>query len=589
MVLGLMVSVGGCGDKGPQGLPVQAYWGEGPQVKSEGNIKDGDKDGRWVLYYKNGQMKSEGNYKLKKGKKSEVTKPKSATKTKKEISYSQIEGCWQTHQVVDCFQGKSVTRYFLTEALQMQSNPRADLGGGIIGPWTGNYYVKGDKVIRNFNQGNPNYMGSHVSIHEEFTVKSKSDNTISITMKSGTNSQMTLRTDSQFRYGVGGFDSKSSIDYDLEASKKRGKKGRKEMMDALEGWTNTKKGRSYKDGKWIYYYENGQIEKEENYVISTGLTDKYEQKDGKWIYYYENGQIEKEEEWYYGRRGGKQVEYYPNGKIRSEGNYKIAIKDGKNFSQKDGSFVEYNKDGQIAAKREYKEGERWSGKWVKYHENGQLSWEENYKDGEKDGQSVEYNKDGQIVAKSEYKGGKIWNGSFVEYWDDGLIRREGNYKDGKLHNYKNFRYGWPLKAKQLAVEKSYYVEYDEKKWHGGSHPIEHGPYVEYYGNGQIKSEANWKHGKLAGKFAKYYESGKVQEEGNYSGGTFQQEVFHGKWVWYYPNGKISWEGNYKNGAKDCIWFSYEKSGELRGKSCFYEGKRVRSMNYCRTCDPYERK
>ena len=112
-------------------------------------------------------------------------------------------GCWQTNQVVDCFEGKSVTRYFLSEALQMQSNSRADLDGGITGPWTGNYYVEGDKVISNFSQGNSNYMGSHVSIHEEFTVKSKSDNTISITMKSGTNAQMTRRTDSQFRYGVG--------------------------------------------------------------------------------------------------------------------------------------------------------------------------------------------------------------------------------------------------------------------------------------------------------------------------------------------------------------------------------------------------
>ena len=63
MVMGLMVSFGGCGDKGPQGLPIQAYWGEGPQVKLEGNKKDGKEDGKWVSYYENGQIRSETNYK----------------------------------------------------------------------------------------------------------------------------------------------------------------------------------------------------------------------------------------------------------------------------------------------------------------------------------------------------------------------------------------------------------------------------------------------------------------------------------------------------------------------------------------------
>ncbi|MEE3264680.1 MAG: hypothetical protein VX290_17695, partial [Candidatus Latescibacterota bacterium] len=38
-----------------------------------------------------------------------------------------------------------------------------------------------------------------------------------------------------------------------------------------------------KDGKWVRYYRNGEIENEINYVDG--------KEDGKWVYYYEDGQI----------------------------------------------------------------------------------------------------------------------------------------------------------------------------------------------------------------------------------------------------------------------------------------------------------
>ena len=309
-MMGLMVSFGGCGEKGPQGQTLEVktkewnngnvkkeyqffrngegkevkhgyykeYYKKNGQIKSEGNHKDdgkwGAKDGKWVEYYKNGQIKSEGNYKLnyklKEEKESEVAKSKKQTKS---ATKTKISGCWQTHQVVDCFEGKSVTRYFLTEALQMQSNPRADLDGGITGPWTGNYYVQGDKVTSNFSQGNPNYMGSHVSIHEEFTVKSKSDNTISITMKSGTNAQMIRRTDSQFRYGLGAMPVYKENSINTQ-----------ELLDVLEGWADVEG--SYKDGKWVEYYSGGEIWYERNY--------KDGKEDGKWVRYDGEGNIANE-------------------------------------------------------------------------------------------------------------------------------------------------------------------------------------------------------------------------------------------------------------------------------------------------------
>ena len=51
-----------------------------------------------------------------------------------------------------------------------------------------------------------------------------------------------------------------------------------------------------RDGKSTWYYENGQLEREENY--KDGI------RDGKWTYYYENGQIE----WERNYKDGKPIE-----------------------------------------------------------------------------------------------------------------------------------------------------------------------------------------------------------------------------------------------------------------------------------------
>ena len=60
MLMGLMVSVGGCGKDGPKRF-VEYY--ENGQVEVEGNRKDGERDGKWVWYDENGKIEAEESYK----------------------------------------------------------------------------------------------------------------------------------------------------------------------------------------------------------------------------------------------------------------------------------------------------------------------------------------------------------------------------------------------------------------------------------------------------------------------------------------------------------------------------------------------
>ena len=68
------------------------------------------------------------------------------------------------------------------------------------------------------------------------------------------------------------------------------------------------------------------------------------------------------------------------------------------------------------------------------------------------------------------------------------------------------------------------------------------PHVEYWFNGLVKKEGNYKGRKKDGRWVEYYESGKVETEGNYV-----DDKKEGKWVWYYENGKIKTEENWKEG------------------------------------------
>ena len=85
-----------------------------------------------------------------------------------------------------------------------------------------------------------------------------------------------------------------------------------------------------------------------------------------------------------------------------------------------------------------------------------------------------------------------------------------------------------------------------------------GPYVEYYENGQVEVEGNYKDGVKDGKHVGYYKNGQILVEGNYKDGKED-----GKWVGYYSSGEIKREENYKDGQRVGKWVEYYRSGEIK--------------------------
>ncbi len=78
----------------------------------------------------------------------------------------------------------------------------------------------------------------------------------------------------------------------------------------------------------------------------------------------------------------------------------------------------------------FKNGLR-EGLWVGYHENGQLAYKGDYKNGNAEGSWVSYHDNGQLMYKGDYKNGRQ-DGYWMGYFNDGsvLTAITGTFKDG---------------------------------------------------------------------------------------------------------------------------------------------------------------
>ena len=89
-----------------------------------------------------------------------------------------------------------------------------------------------------------------------------------------------------------------------------------------------------------------------------------------------------------------------------------------------------------------------------------------------------------------------------------------------------------------------------------------------YGAWAIKSEVNYKNGKMIGLWLSFYETGILEEKGYYKysdQGTYSKK--DGAWKYYYDNGQLRSESIIKDGVEDLKF--YDKEGNLlpSGEAC----------------------
>tara|TARA_B110000285_G_C15076312_1_gene590946 strand:+ start:1095 stop:1580 length:486 start_codon:yes stop_codon:yes gene_type:complete len=98
-----------------------------------------------------------------------------------------------------------------------------------------------------------------------------------------------------------------------------------------------------------------------------------------------------------GKKEGDWVSYSDNGQLEAKGNYKNG--------RQEGDWTGYwSMNGQLLYSITYKNGKP-HGEWVSYHPNGELDDKGKFQNGKKEGVWVVYYNDGVLMSKHNYKDG----------------------------------------------------------------------------------------------------------------------------------------------------------------------------------------
>jgi antitoxin component YwqK of YwqJK toxin-antitoxin module len=166
------------------------------------------------------------------------------------------------------------------------------------------------------------------------------------------------------------------------------------------------------------YYDTGEI-KAKYYKTKDGVVE------GKAIFYYKDGTIEEEAEYVMNERHGVVKKYFPNGNLKAIYNYNKGYLHNLNKV--------YYQNGNLNWEQEYINGFK-EGIYKDYNEDGDLVSKATFLNNKLHGEVIFYFNDGSIKSISNYQGG-LGNGLFKSYFEDGKLKNESIYvNDEKVYS-----------------------------------------------------------------------------------------------------------------------------------------------------------
>ena len=115
-------------------------------------------------------------------------------------------------------------------------------------------------------------------------------------------------------------------------------------------------------------------------------------------------------------------EYYPNGKMKTKAHYVDGALNGE--------LTIYFENGNIKEKS-FVMGGTLNGDAFEYYPSGKLKYKSFFKDGKKEGESLSYYENGNLKKKILYKNG-VRNGEAAEYYESGIIKQKAYFINDKL-------------------------------------------------------------------------------------------------------------------------------------------------------------
>ncbi len=250
------------------------------------------------------------------------------------------------------------------------------------------------------------------------------------------------------------------------------------------------------------------------------------------------------------------------------------------FSQENkqnGLYEEYYENGNIRISGQYLEAKK-IGEWKEYYRSGKIAHVYEYdNNGKETGFHKIFFKSGKLKSKTY----KLDDGSYVTkgyYEDNGGLFYEMFTAKQKSYKYSN------ISRNRFKTSK-----FSEAKF---EYEIPNGLYKEYYRNGELKIESNYKDYQLNGLWKKFYKTGeqewevtyfngykegsykKIHRNGNVSvKGSHLSNLKSGKEKRYNENGNLIWKGNYLKNNLNGLWTKYDNKGKAILSGYSKDGKK----------------
>ncbi len=296
----------------------------------------------------------------------------------------------------------------------------------------------------------------------------------------------------------------------------------------------------------ITYYGENQVRQKHNEIITNIKTTQnnypYRFRQGKYISYFENGQVKEKGEFYRGAKIHDWYFYNEDGSLSEKKNYKKP--------EHTEYFTIYHVEGFPKFKGQVINGIK-EGQWKFYSSKGHLYQVKNFENGIIQGDAKNYwGEEKTIQSTSFYKDGKL-HGEVKSF-----------YKDGKsissIANYDN--------GKKDGVQKSYFEDGSLRASSFYKKGIQYGEAINYRSPNILRYKKNYENGILNGHSETYNREGKLLSKGNYKMGTMI-----GHWIKHYNTGELYQKCEYPaepnplhlRYAEPLSCETYEKDGSLK--------------------------
>lgn len=284
-----------------------------------------------------------------------------------------------------------------------------------------------------------------------------------------------------------------------------------------------------RDGKWTFYYKNGDIKTVENY--DNGV------ESGPYQSFYKNGAVNIDGTFKNGEWDGIYKKYFQNGKLETE---EIVV-NGK--AEEDA--YSYLSNGTLLVHYYYKNGDEY--KWQSfYFPDGRLDYEY-YMDIAHMNKYLVYDTSGHVASRFDNPTGTA---TFDIKYFNGKQMILVNYDRGRTEGEHKRFYG----NGQLDAVSHY---------HRG---IETGAYTRNYTNGKTAVTGSYLYGKRDGIWTYYDDKGYKESTGLNKDGDYT-----GDWYWFYQNGKNEIIAKYEDDVKDSMAVYYGTDGAVRLKLRYVNG------------------